>query len=71
MNILLLGAGPFAGYMYDWQESYTIAFLVLAGFNFLGGVCFLFARKPQIPSAPDSATAPATPAPAPAPADDD
>ena len=69
MNILLLGAGPFAGYMYDWQESYTIAFLVLAGFNFLGGVCFLFARKPQIPSAPDSATAPATPAPAPA--DDD
>ena len=52
MNILLLGAGPFAGYMYDWQQSYTVAFLVLAGFNFLGGVCFLFARRPQIPTAP-------------------
>jgi MFS family permease len=57
MNILLLGAGPFAGYMYDWQQSYTVAFLVLAGFNFLGGVCFLFARRPQIPTAP-AATSP-------------
>ena len=69
MNILLLGAGPFAGYMYDWQESYTVAFLVLAGFNFLGGVCFLFARRPQIPTAP-AATSP-QPSPAPVVADDD
>ena len=64
MNILLLGAGPFAGYMYDWQGSYTIAFLVLAGFNFLGGICFLFAKRPRIPTAP----AAAVPVPAPAPA---
>ena len=69
MNILLLGAGPFAGYMYDWQQSYTVAFLVLAGFNFLGGVCFLFARRPRIPTAP-AATSP-QPRPAPVVADDD
>ena len=69
MNILLLGAGPFAGYMYDWQQSYTVAFLVLAGFNFLGGVCFLFARRPRIPTAP-AATSP-QPSRAPVIADDD
>ena len=67
MNALLLCAGPFAGYMYDWQQSYTIAFLVLAGCNFLGGICFLFARKPVLPTAPPTA-APA-PSPSPAPAD--
>jgi sugar phosphate permease len=69
MNILLLGAGPFAGYMYDWQQSYTVAFLVLAGFNFLGGVCFLFARRPRIPTAP-AATSP-QPSRSPVIADDD
>ena len=62
MNILLLAASPFAGYMYDWQESYTVAFLVLSVFNFLGGICFLFAKRPRIP------TAPAAPVPVPAPA---
>ena len=49
MNGLLLISSPFAGYMYDWQGSYTIAFLVLAGFNFIGGVCFLFAKRPRMP----------------------
>ena len=68
MNILLLGASPFAGYMYDWQESYTLAFLVLSGFNFVGGVCFLFARRPRIPSTPE--TTPPAVAPAPAAAGD-
>ena len=65
MNALLLISSPFAGYMYDWRGSYTIAFLVLAGFNYVGGVCFLFARRPQIPTTP-AATAPAATAPAPA-----
>ena len=69
MNFLLLASSPFAGYMYDWQQSYTIAFLVLAGFNFLGGVCFLFAKRPRIPTAPETTTP--APAPVPAPADDD
>ena len=64
MNGLLLISSPFAGYMYDWRGSYTIAFLVLAAFNFIGGVCFLFARRPQIPTTPET-TAPAV-APAPA-----
>ena len=68
MNILLLGASPFAGYMYDWQESYTLAFLVLSGFNFVGGVCFLFARRPRIPTTPE--TTPPAVAPAPAAAGD-
>ena len=49
MNLLLLAASPFAGYMYDWQQSYTVAFLVLSGFN--------FARRHILPvrqAAPDS-----------------
>ena len=33
MNGLLLISSPFAGYMYDWTGTYTVAFLVLAGFN--------------------------------------
>ena len=68
MNILLLAASPFAGYMYDWQQSYTVAFLVLSGFNFAGGICFLFARRPRIPTTP--ATTPPSVAPAPAAAGD-
>ena len=46
MNVLLLIGSPLAGYMRDIQDSYDMAFLLLAGFNFLGGVLFLFARKP-------------------------
>lgn len=64
MNLLLLAASPFAGYMYDWQQSYTVAFLALSGCNFAGGICFLFARRPQIPTTPESR--PAAPIPAPA-----
>ena len=48
MNVLLLIGSPMAGYMRDIQESYDMAFLILAGFNFLGGVLFLFARKPRV-----------------------
>ncbi len=69
MNLLLLVASPFAGYMYDWQQSYTVAFLVLSGFNFAGGIFFLFAKRPRIPTAPPAA--PAAVATAPAAAGDD
>ncbi len=62
MNGLLLLSSPFAGYMYDWQGSYTNAFLVLAGFNFMGGVCFLFAKRPQIPTTPAETTQVSAPA---------
>jgi len=46
MNVLLLVASPFAGFMRDVQGTYSTAFLVLAALNFLGGVLFLMAKKP-------------------------
>ena len=49
MNVLLLLASPFAGFMYDLQGTYTTAFLVLAALNFLGGVLFLMAKRPSSP----------------------
>ena len=49
MNVLLLLASPFAGFMYDLQGTYTTAFLVLAALNFLGGVLFLMAKRPKLP----------------------
>ena len=58
MNILLLASSPFAGYMWDIYGNYTAAFLILAGFNFLGGVLFLFAKRPRVPrpaAAPEAA----------------
>ena len=64
MNGLLLISSPFAGYMYDWTGTYTVAFLVLAGFNYAGGVCFLFAKRPQIPTTPETTQTAASTAPA-------
>ena len=46
MNILLLTAPVFAGLVRDITGEYTFAFAVLAGFNMMGGVLFLFARRP-------------------------
>ena len=48
MNILLLFASPFAGYIKDVQGSYTNAFLVLALLNVIGGICFLLAKRPSL-----------------------
>ena len=48
MNLLLLISAPMTGYMRDVQGNYTDAFLLLAALNFLGGVFFLLARKPQL-----------------------
>ncbi len=50
MNVLLLIGSPLAGYMRDVQGTYDMAFLLLAGLNFLGGVLFLLARRPQLPA---------------------
>jgi len=50
MNVLLLIASPLAGYMRDVQGTYTNAFLILAALNFLGGVLFLFAKRPKLPA---------------------
>ncbi len=54
MNVLLLLASPFAGYIKDVQGTYTNAFLILAGLNFLGGILFLLAKRPN----PTEAAAP-------------
>ena len=48
MNVLLLMAAPFAGFMRDIQGTYTLAFITLAGLNFLGGVLFLMAKRPAL-----------------------
>ncbi len=49
MNALLLIAAPFTGWMYDTQGTYVNAFLILAGLNVLGALCFLAARRPRVP----------------------
>ena len=58
MNVLLLIASPLAGYMRDVQGTYTNAFLILAALNFIGGVCFLFAKRPVLPGAQDRPSGP-------------
>ena len=52
MNAMLLVAGPMAGFMRDQFGNYDLAFLTLAALNGLGAFLFLFARKPQIDTAP-------------------
>ena len=47
MNLMLLIASPFAGWMYDQYGTYALAFLILAGLNFLGALCFLVASPPR------------------------
>ena len=47
MNLLLLIASPFAGWMHDRYGSYDLAFLILAGLNLLGAACFLAAVRPR------------------------
>ena len=61
MNILLLISSPMAGYMRDVQGTYTQAFLILAGLNFLGGLLFLMARRPRVPAAAPQPTEAAQP----------
>ena len=58
MNVLLLVASPFAGYMRDVQGTYNMAFLILAALNFLGGVLFLMAKKPVLAPAQHPSQAP-------------
>ena len=55
MNLLLLVAAPFAGYLRDTQGTYTDAFLILAALNFLGGFLFLVAKRPARISVPGQA----------------
>ena len=50
MNVLLLIAAPLVGFMRDELGDYNNAFLVMAGFNSLGAVLFLIARRPKLPN---------------------
>ena len=47
MNLLLLTASPFAGWMSDRYGNYELAFLILAGLNLLGALCFLASARPR------------------------
>ena len=47
MNMLLLIASPFAGWMFDQYGSYDLAFLILAGLNLVGAICFIAAARPR------------------------
>ncbi len=47
MNVLLMIASPFAGYVRDVRGTYTVAFLILAALNLLGALLFLLAKKPS------------------------
>ena len=47
MNLLLLIASPFAGWMFDRYGNYDMAFLILAGLNVLGALLFLSASRPR------------------------
>ena len=49
MNLLLLIASPFAGWMFDHYGSYSLAFLILAGLNMVGALFFLAASRPRPP----------------------
>jgi MFS family permease len=48
MNVLLLIAAPLVGFMRDGLGDYNNAFLLMAGFNSLGAVLFLIARRPKL-----------------------
>ena len=47
MNLLLLIAAPFAGWMSDRYGNYDLAFLILAALNLVGALCFLAATRPR------------------------
>ncbi len=49
MNFAMVGAPIAAGYLFDTLGNYTIAFLALAMFNFLGAGMILISRKPALP----------------------
>ena len=48
-NIVMIGAPVAAGYLFDTMGSYTLPFLALAVFNFIGSVLILFTKQPTLP----------------------
>ena len=49
MNIAMIFAPLFAGYMFDTTGTYIVPFTIFAGLTFAGGVLMLFVRRPQAP----------------------
>jgi cyanate permease len=46
MNLFLVVAPLFAGYMFDYTGSYAVPFTTVAVVSFLGSALFLFLGKP-------------------------
>ena len=49
MNIAMIFAPLFAGYMFDTTGTYIVPFTTFAALTFAGGVLMLFVRRPQAP----------------------
>ena len=49
MNIAMIFAPLFAGYMFDTTGTYIVPFTIFAGLTFAGGVLMIFVRRPQAP----------------------
>ena len=49
MNVAMIFAPIFAGYMYDTTGTYIVPFTFFAGLCFMGGILMLFVRKPAAP----------------------
>ena len=49
MNIAMIFAPLFAGYMFDTTGTYIVPFTIFAGLTFAGGVLMLFVRRPKAP----------------------
>ena len=47
MNIAMIFAPLFAGYMFDTTGSYVVPFTTFAALTFMGAVLMLFVRKPK------------------------
>ena len=52
MNFAMVGAPIAAGFLFDTLGSYSVAFMGLAVFNFLGAGMILLSRKPSPPERP-------------------
>ena len=49
MNVAMIFAPLFAGYMFDTRDSYIIPFTTFAALTLAGGVLMLFVRRPEAP----------------------
>jgi MFS family permease len=52
MNIIMFGAPWAAGWLFEVFKSYTVPFMALSAFNFLGGIIMLFSKHPDLASIP-------------------